>query len=69
MLLDFQHSLERDQRILGRFWIDFDMVDHFAFEQVFNAPAKVSQIDSIHRRAHANNRAKEVNLLLGVLFL
>ena len=69
MLLDFQHSLERDQRILGRFWIDFDMVDDFAFEQVLDAPAKVSQIDSIHRRAHANNWAKEVNLLLWVLFL
>jgi len=45
-----------------------DLIDNRALDDVLEAPTKVCKIDSIHRRAHADQGGKEVDLLFGVLF-
>jgi hypothetical protein len=37
--------------------------------QVLQAPAEMRQVDAVHRRAHADHRREEMNLLLGMLLL
>ena len=52
---------------MRRVVVDFDDVHRRAGGEVFQAPAEVGQVDAVHRRAHADDRREEVNLLLGVL--
>ena len=55
-LFDFQHSLECHECPARRVVVDFDDVHRRARRQVFQAPAQVRQVDSVHRRAHAHDR-------------
>jgi formylglycine-generating enzyme len=64
-----QHSLQCDERPAGGFVVHADDVHRRARRQVFQAPAKMRQVDSIHRGAHADDRRKKMNLLLRMLVL
>ena len=50
---DFQHAVEREARIRRDAGSDGDLVDHTAFNQIFERPEHVLRVDAEHRRAEA----------------
>ena len=66
---NFEHSLEGDQRPLRRFFVDGNLIDDVTFGEVFETPAEMREVDTVHRRTHANDRRQKMDLLLWVLLL
>lgn len=64
-----QHPFQCNQAPFADLIGYLDGVNWRPLLQVFQGPAQVRQIDSIHRRTHTNDGAEEMDFLLGVLRL
>ena len=54
---------------MGGVGIHFNHVHRGAGLQVFQAPAKVGQVDAVHGGTHADDGRQEVDFLIGVFLL
>ena len=68
MLLNCEHAFQSDQRPAGDIFLDVDLVDDRTLDDIFEAPAQVSQIDSVHGSAHADQGGEEMDFLFWMLF-